>query len=46
MRKIKRHKVRRMVRVCPACQGGGAVLTAGTLVTCRKCRGTGKIRQK
>jgi DnaJ-class molecular chaperone len=46
MKKAKRHKIRRMVRVCPACQGGGVVLTVGTEVTCRKCRGTGRLRQK
>jgi DnaJ-class molecular chaperone len=32
------------VRACPACGGDGHFLIAGQMVTCRKCRGSGRYR--
>ena len=46
MRKEKKHLSKRMVRNCRACGGGGRFVVAGQVVECRKCRGTGRTRNK
>jgi len=37
---------KRMVRLCPVCRGDGEFLMAGRVVECRKCKGTGQLRNK
>jgi len=37
---------KRISRACRACKGQGQFLIAGTVVPCRKCKGTGYVRNK
>lgn len=46
MRREKKHRPRSVLRVCPVCQGDGRLIAAGRAVECRKCRGTGTVRNK